>query len=57
MTFDEQDGKTTLSSKSSYPSKEVRDFVLKTGMEKGAAIAWDRLEDVAMELHDRAKAS
>ena len=29
---------------------DVRDMVLKTGMEKGAAISYDRLEEVAKEL-------
>ena len=57
VTFVERDGKTTLTSKSSYPSKEVRDFVLKTGMEKGAAMSWDLLEDLAIDLHDREKSS
>jgi len=28
----------------------VRDMVLKTGMEKGAALSYDHLEDVAQEL-------
>jgi hypothetical protein len=33
-----------------YPSKEVRDMVVSSGMERGAAISYDRLEDVAREL-------
>ena len=33
-----------------YPSLEVRDMVIKTGMAKGAATSYDRLEDVAGEL-------
>jgi hypothetical protein len=33
-----------------YPSLEVRDTVLNSGMEKGAAISYDRLEDVVAEL-------
>ena len=32
------------------PSLEVRDMVLETGMEKGAALSYDRLDDVAQEL-------
>lgn len=57
VTFVERDGKTTLTSTSSYPSKDVRDFVLQTGMEKGAAMSWDLLEDLARDLHDREKSS
>jgi len=30
---------------------EVRDMVMKSGMETGAAISYDRLEEVALELH------
>ena len=33
-----------------YPSKEVRDMVIGTGMEKGAGISYDRLEDLVAEL-------
>ena len=33
-----------------YPSKDVRDAVLKSGMEKGAALSYDRLEEVAQGL-------
>ena len=43
----EEDGKTRLTVTVAYPSLEVRDMVLKTGMENGAAISYDRLDDVA----------
>ena len=33
-----------------YPSRDVRDMVVSTGMERGAAISYDRLEDVARGL-------
>jgi uncharacterized protein YndB with AHSA1/START domain len=33
-----------------YPSKEVRDMVLSTGMERGAGISYDRLEDLVARL-------
>jgi uncharacterized protein YndB with AHSA1/START domain len=46
----EENGKTRLIAVSSYPSKEVRDMVLSTGMERGAGLSYDRLDDVAMEL-------
>jgi uncharacterized protein YndB with AHSA1/START domain len=46
----EENGKTRLTVVSSYPSKEIRDMVLQTGMERGAAISYDRLEDVIATL-------
>ena len=50
MMLTEEHGKTRITVTSVYPSKEVRDMVLQTGMETGAAISYDRLEDVANEL-------
>jgi len=50
----EEQGKTRITVTSSYPSVEVRDVVLKTGMERGAAISYDRLEDVLASLTSRA---
>jgi uncharacterized protein YndB with AHSA1/START domain len=52
MLLTEENGKTRITVTSVYPSKEVRDMVLQTGMEKGAAISYDRLEEVARELAD-----
>ena len=49
----EERGKTRLTVTALYPSLEVRDMVLKTGMDKGAAISYDRLEDVVRELQQR----
>jgi len=46
----EESGKTRITVTSLYPSLEVRDMVLKTGMEKGAALSYDRLDDVSREL-------
>ncbi len=46
----EEDGKTRLTVTARYPSKDVRDMVLKTGMAEGAAISYDRLEDLVLEL-------
>jgi len=51
--FMEENGKTRITVTSVYVSKDVRDMVLKTGMEKGAALSYDRLEDVARELAER----
>ena len=46
----EENGKTRITVTASYPSKDVRDMVLQTGMERGAAISYDRLEDVVSAL-------
>jgi uncharacterized protein YndB with AHSA1/START domain len=48
--FTEEGGKTRLTVTASYPSKAVRDMVLSSGMERGAALSYDRLEEVAREL-------
>ena len=48
--YTEEGGKTRLTATCVYPSRDVRDAVIKSGMEKGAAISYDRLEEVAMEL-------
>jgi len=52
-TLAEEGGKTRLTVTAQYPSREVRDMVLKTGMADGAAISYDRLEDVVRELQQR----
>lgn len=49
----DEHGKTRLTLTCVYPSKDVRDMVIGTGMEKGAAISYDRLEEVAQELEGR----
>ena len=46
----EENGKTRLTVTASYPSVEVRDMVLQTGMAGGAALSYDRLEEVARTL-------
>ncbi len=48
--FTEEQGKTRLTATVRYPSREVRDMVLETGMEKGAALSYDRLDEVASRL-------
>jgi uncharacterized protein YndB with AHSA1/START domain len=42
----EQGGKTTLTATILYPSREVRDAVIKSGMERGAAESYDRLAEL-----------
>ena len=49
----EEGGKTRFTITARYPSLDVRDTVLKTGMEHGAAASYDRLEEVAAELAQR----
>ena len=44
--FVEQAGKTTLSATVLYPSKEIRDAVIKSGMEHGAAESYDKLAEL-----------
>lgn len=48
----DEGGKTRLNIRSVYVSREVRDMVLGTGMENGAALSYDRLEDIAIELQN-----
>src|SRR6184192_419978 len=48
--FVEQGGKTTLTATILYPSKEVRDAVIKSGMEHGAAETYDRLAELLPSL-------
>ena len=43
-------GRTRLTMTARYDSKATRDTVIGTGMEKGAAISYDRLEDLLSEL-------
>jgi uncharacterized protein YndB with AHSA1/START domain len=44
--FTEKGGKTTLTATVLYSSQEVRDAVLKSGMEHGAAESYDRLAEL-----------
>ena len=44
--FTEQNGKTTLTATVEYPSREVRDIVISTGMEHGAAESYDKLAEL-----------
>src|SRR5262245_2644955 len=48
----EEGKKTRLTATVRYPSKEVRDIVMGTGMAKGAGISYDRLEDLVQELQE-----
>lgn len=48
--FTDEGGKTRMTATVRYPSREVRDMVIATGMSRGAAISYDRLEDLVAEL-------
>ena len=50
----EENGKTRLTATVSYPSIEVRDMVIASGMSRGAGISYDRLEDLVAKLQHRA---
>ncbi len=43
-------GRTRMTATVEYPSREIRDIVMNSGMDKGAAISYDRLEELAMAL-------
>src|SRR5271170_213959 len=46
LVFTEQAGKTTMTQTVLYSSREARDAALKTGMEHGAAVSYDRLAEL-----------
>lgn len=46
----EEGRKTRFTVNAVYPSLEVRDAVIKSGMERGAALSYDRLEEITDEL-------
>jgi hypothetical protein len=48
--FTEENGKTRMTATVRYPSQEVRDIVLGSGMSQGAGISYDRLEDLVAKL-------
>jgi uncharacterized protein YndB with AHSA1/START domain len=48
--FTEEAGKTRITATVRYPSREVRDMVKATGMEHGAGISYDQLENLLGRL-------
>lgn len=50
ITFDEIDGKTKLTELDVFPSVEVRDGVIQSGMETGARETMERLAQVVQSL-------
>ncbi|MGH2629780.1 MAG: SRPBCC family protein [Actinomycetota bacterium] len=52
-TFEEHDGKTTITSRAVFPSKEMLDEMMTTGMEDGANELYDRLDEYLEVLKNR----
>jgi len=50
LTFDEADGRTTITILVQAPRKEIRDAIIDSGMEAGMQDAMDLLEEVAVSL-------
>lgn len=48
--YTDEGGKTRMVATIRYPSKDVRDMVMGTGMATGAGLSYDRLDDLATEL-------
>lgn len=53
LVLTERDGKTTMTTTVLYASKEIRDGVLKSGMESGVATSYDRLAAILAETAAR----
>ena len=49
MTFVEAGGRTTVAINMAFPSKEIRDGALQSGMSDGMAMGYDRLDDILQE--------
>jgi uncharacterized protein YndB with AHSA1/START domain len=49
----EEGAATRLIATVRYPSLEVRDAVIASGMSRGAGISYDRLEDLVAELQQQ----
>src|ERR1700730_6010967 len=54
--FVEQGGKTTLTATVLYPSQEIRDAVIQSGMEHGAAESYDKLAELLGSAEARSAA-
>ena len=49
LVLTEEDGKTLLTMTMVFPTKEVRDAALQSGMADGMAMSYDRLQEIADE--------
>ncbi len=45
LVLSEENGKTTITHRVRYPSKEARDAAIKTGMQEGISASYDRLAE------------
>lgn len=50
VTFEDQDGKTLITTSSVFQSVEDRDGMIQSGMERGANESWDRLAALLREM-------
>lgn len=50
VTFEEMAGRTHVTSRAVAPTKEVRDAIVASGMETGARMTWDQLDEVVVDL-------
>jgi len=55
LVLSEQGGTTTITQTVLYQSREARDAVLKSGIEKGVAASYDRLAELLALLGTPAK--
>jgi len=55
-TFLEADGKTTVTLRIQCGSKQVRDAMLKSGMERGVAFSFDQLESILAGMAEKKSA-
>jgi uncharacterized protein YndB with AHSA1/START domain len=51
LVLSEEGGKTTITNRVLYPSREARDAALKTGMQEGMSESFDRLAEYLAQLH------
>jgi len=51
LKLDEEDGRTTVRTVVDYPSKDIREEIIATGMLDGWAESYDRLEEYLRQLH------
>jgi uncharacterized protein YndB with AHSA1/START domain len=50
LALTEQDGKTTITLTVLFPSKDARDAMIASGMERGVAAGYDKLEELLTSL-------
>ena len=50
LTLEERDGRTILTMNMAFPSEEIRDCALNSGMTGGMGQSYDRIDDIVVEL-------